>query len=108
MADFNTALNLFVTAAQAIVDKHYNDNYPRQGAKLSTTKGRRYVRVVKTGMFDGEEVKGQSVYCFVDTTNGDVLKAAGWKSPAKHARGNIYEDGNGALGVTAYGATYLR
>jgi hypothetical protein len=26
---------------------------------------------------------------FIDLTNGDILKADGWKAPAKHARGNI-------------------
>lgn len=30
-----------------------------------------------------------SAYCFIDLSNGDILKPAGWKGPAKHARGNI-------------------
>ena len=35
---------------------------------------------------------------------GDLLKAASWKSPAKHARGNIM-DGSARYGV--YGPEYL-
>ena len=35
---------------------------------------------------------------------GDLLKAASWKSPAKHARGNIL-DGSARYGV--YGPEYL-
>jgi hypothetical protein len=35
---------------------------------------------------------------------GDLLKAASWKSPAKHARGNIM-DGSAKYGV--YGPEYL-
>jgi hypothetical protein len=36
---------------------------------------------------------------------GDLLKAATWKAPAKHARGNII-DGTAQYGV--YGPTYLK
>jgi hypothetical protein len=47
------------------------------------------------------------VYCFVDLTNGDILKAATWKAPAKHARGNILAvDPMSAVGIG--GANYLR
>lgn len=54
---------------------------------------------------------GGSAYCFIDLTNGNILKAASWKTPAKHARGNIRVGSAenwwyGALG--AYGAAYLR
>lgn len=45
----------------------------------------------------------QGVYCFVATEDGqskelgsykegDIFKAASWKAPAKHVRGNIYTD----------------
>ncbi len=72
--------------------------------QLSAEMGRRYVRIVKTLYRDPTN---RSVFCFVDTTTGNVLKAAGWKAPAKHARGNIYADDNGAGAVSAYGARYL-
>lgn len=35
---------------------------------------------------------------------GDLLKCASWKSPAKHARGNILD---GTARYTAYGPEYL-
>lgn len=52
-----------------------------------------------------------SAYCFVEIATGNILKPAGWKAPAKHARGNILKGDasnwwNGALG--RYGAAYLR
>jgi hypothetical protein len=47
--------------------------------------GKRYVRIVM-------DAKGsKSVHAFVDVENGDLLKAAGWKAPAKGARGNLID-----------------
>jgi hypothetical protein len=40
--------------------------------------------------------------------NGDLLKAAGWNSPAKHARGNIFEMNSWKGSFSPYGPTYLR
>jgi hypothetical protein len=37
-----------------------------------------------------------------------VLKPAGWKTPAKHARGNIFDDRNGLKHMGMYGPAYLR
>jgi len=70
--------------------------------------GPKYAKLARTRP---GETKGGSVYCFIDVTNGDILKAAGWATPAKGARGNIRVGTsatwfNGAL--TAYGAAYLR
>jgi hypothetical protein len=50
----------------------------------------------------------RSAWAFVDKTTGDVLKAASWKKPAKHARGNIFDEWNGLKSVGPYGPAYLR
>jgi hypothetical protein len=39
-------------------------------------------------------------------TNGDVLKPASWKAPAKGARGNIFDEHNGLNRMTEYGPEY--
>lgn len=96
-AGFDDALNSWMEKAQAVIDTEYADN-PLSPA-LSATVGRSYIRIVRT------DSGNQSAYAFINLSNGDVLKPAGWKGPAKHARGNIFTD---KLGVTAYGATYLR
>lgn len=49
--------------------------------------GQRYVRIVM--QYRGHN---DAVHAFVDTTNGDLLKAATWKAPAKQARGNLLDD----------------
>jgi len=64
--------------------------------------GRRYVRVAK---FNGSQ---NMVHTFVDLTNGDVLKAAGWDGPTlKHPRSNVFDADYGMSGVTTHGAKYL-
>lgn len=108
MNDFTQALEVFLTGAQAIIDKEHNtsDIFNR---KLSVDpKGKKYKRiVVKDHKQNGEELSlTGSVFCFVNMENGDVLKAAGWKSPAKGARSNIYNEKHGVDGVNQYGANY--
>lgn len=39
--------------------------------------GRRYTRIVV------DDTRSRFVHAFVDMTNGDVIKAAGWKAPQK-------------------------
>jgi hypothetical protein len=46
------------------------------------------------------------VYCFVDKSNGDILRAATWKAPAKIARGNIYQDFKDAITPYGVGCTW--
>lgn len=49
--------------------------------------GSKFARIVM-------QTKGpsRSVYCFVDLSNGDILKSAGWKTPAKGKRGSIWNE----------------
>ena len=77
----------FIAKCQVLVDEHTR-NY-HWDEKLSVTKGRRYDKIVSTGTDDRPSIR---VWAFVDKTNGDILKPESWRKPAKHARGNIYED----------------
>ena len=65
--------------------------------------GRKYIRIVSEHKLYGGQ---RSAFCFVEKSTGNVLKCAGWKTPAKHARGNIHKVGK--EGVGEYGALYLR
>ena len=49
--------------------------------------GTKNIKIVKT-----EKGQGGSVYCFIETATGDILKAAGWKAPAAGKRGSIWND----------------
>jgi len=98
MQDFDTALTTFIAGCQEIIDLQ-NLAIP---ATLVNVGGRRYRKIAKA-----EYGKVSSVYCFVDTTNGNVLKPASWKAPAKHARGNIFDNHNGLRLMSWTGPAYL-
>lgn len=100
--EIEKAFEQFVEDVRDMVAREHNRRFPSlETPSICFTKGRRYWRVVK------ESLGQRSAYCFVDRTNGDILKAATWKAPAKHARGNVLDD-NPLDAVTEYGAKYLR
>ena len=96
--DFVDAFKKFLDGAQTIVDKGMESFPSLPKITLTYNIGGRYIKIIRDS----------SVYCFVDTTNRDVLKAASYKLPAKHARGNIFDSSNGVDAVGTYGANYLR
>lgn len=101
--DFDTAFAAFMTATQDMLNKHYADRF--SGSKpptLTAEAGRKYIRIVSN------DASGfsRSVFCFVAKDDGAILMAAGWKAPARHARGSIYVN-HGQDALTPYGAKYL-
>ena len=103
--DFETRLKSFVAGCQKIIDDQFEANYSNLvPPKLSIDpKGKKFTRIVRKNDSDHYG----AVFCFVDKTNGDVLKAATWKAPAKHARGNIFADDNGLSNIRWTGPAYL-
>jgi hypothetical protein len=66
----------------AYFDKHYPNN---EKPLLTVTYGKKYAKIIDRN----------SVSAFVDLSTGDILKAASWKIPAKHARGNVLSPTHG-------------
>ena len=93
--DFETAFATFLIKAQSASDADYvrSGCNPFHAPKLSAMHGKRYIRIVS------ESPGSRCSWAFIDQTNGDVLKADGWKAPAKGARGNIYDANNGCARV---------
>ncbi len=96
----------FVAGVDKIIKAHYAANLENLiPPSLSAKPGNRYVRIEKA------DAKGssRSVYCFIDRSNGDILKAASWRAPAKHARGNVFENDFGlkSSGAGPHGVRYL-
>lgn len=70
--------------------------------KLEVLEGPRYLKLVRSNA-KPEAGTTRSVYLFVDRTNGSVLKAASWASPAKGARGSLSDIPAVADRATPYG-----
>ena len=97
---FERALQAYLHHAQRLIADDYAKSYKNlTPPRLDIERGKRYIRVVRKETFGA----GTSAHSFIDTVNGDVLKAASWKSPAKGARGNIFTDD---YGITASGPRY--
>lgn len=99
-ADFDVAFNAFFEGIKKISSDYMKRQFPNLPPKKFTAKkGKRYVKIIEDG---------GSVFCFVDATNGDVLKAASWSAPAKGARGNIFDNDHGLGRMGPYGPEYNR
>ena len=66
-------------------------SYGGKKMNLSLQKGRKFIKVVHDNsvwgfisLVDGEH-KGAPIKV------GDIMKAAGWRAPAKHSRGSIFD-----------------
>ena len=98
MNDVNAQFKEFFNVVIGVVEDHYATRFPTLTVKeITFTEGRKYFKIIN----------GDSVYCFVNKQNGDILKAASWAAPAKHARGNIFDEDTGLAAVGPYGANYL-
>ena len=95
--EYSKALENFLELLTKRNGAYYSEQYPHlPKPTYSVNSGKKYDRIVSDGW----------AFCFINKSNGDILKAASWKAPAKHARGNIFNE-NPLLGTTVYGATYL-
>ena len=117
MIEFQNRLQVWLEGAQKIVDDYYRDNFPNlffgeDYVELKATAGRRYVKIEThcPRITSGRITSGNRhmVFAFIDMTNGDVLKAATWRKPAKTARGNIFNTDDGLTCVNPFGIQYLK
>ena len=103
--NFEVCLALFLSAAQDKINVYFVTNFAGLAAPtLVLDRNRKYVRVVKEDAMGS----GRSVYCFINTENGDILKGS-WKAPVKKGvRGNIFSGDHGVDRVNHHGCIYLR
>lgn len=102
---FDKRLEEWVASCQRIINAHFEKNYAGKLApyKLTIRKGKKYVKIIQN-----EHDNGGSAWAFVNMHNGDILKPASWSAPAKHARGNIFDEHKGMKWMGVYGAAYLK
>jgi hypothetical protein len=96
------ALEAFRAALQAMLAEHHAlAKNVGAAPEIELQVGQKYARIVYITWGNGQ------AYGFVDLATGDLLKADGWKKPAKHKRGSIFNaDPLGGCGP--YGMAYLR
>jgi hypothetical protein len=96
--DYQAKLGQFVDGCNAIIARYYAEHGYAKTVNLQVHDMRKYTKLISD----------DSAYCFVEKETGDVFKAAGFKTPAKHARGNIYDEHNGLSMMGPHGPAYLR
>ena len=85
-------------------DYYVKANMPNQWKELTVEIGNKFIRLWDGTMCWGFISRVDDVLKGAPIKKGDLLKPATWKSPAKHARGNV-SDGTARWGV--YGPEYL-
>ncbi len=72
-----------------LLQELYEADYMRFGhvgaPRIELEEGSKNIRVMTVGT-------QRSAYCFIEKANGNLLKTASWKAPAKGARGNIFNE----------------
>ncbi len=113
---FDLALIKYFRAMEKKMADHYSANFASLiPDKLEMVDGHQFVKINRIGGHGG-----RSVYCFISKydnetkalgkiKSGDLMKAASWRQPAKHARGNIIENCEKAIENSGpYGVAYLK
>lgn len=109
-AEVDAQVLVFVQAlTKYLNDTNINANLYTYVIEVQT--GPKNIRLVRREIWNGStEATNGSAYCFIDRATGNILKPAGFKAPAKGARGNIFNAdsfGNGKA-CGPYGVAYLR
>jgi hypothetical protein len=86
--------------------EYWDNNYSyKEYTPLRVKKGNKYIKLLDDDTVWGfvsmvEGVNKGSLVCI-----GDLLKPAGWNTPAKHSRGNIFDN---SATFTFHGPSYLK
>lgn len=110
--EFDKAFEIFLNGCQELLASYFKEKFPTLATpKLVVEVGTRYIRIIQEqdGFQDsfGFRKSSRNAFAFVDSLNGDILKPASWKAPAKHARGNIF-DPNPLARMTVHGPEYMK
>ena len=75
------------------INKNYHKRFPsNKDMLLSLVAGRKFVKVVQDNSVWGFIAKKDGEHKGLPMKKGDVFKAASWRAPAKHTRGNIFDN----------------
>jgi hypothetical protein len=105
--EFWTRFDAWLKSCQNLINDYFAKNYTNlTPPTLITNDGSKLLKIVKV---DGSSRSAWAFIALVDfetkvlgkVLRGDVLKPASWRMPAKHARGNIFDEDNG-MGIKQF------
>ncbi len=110
-AQIETQLEIFVATLSEYCNG-VNRNADIYSFVFVVERGAKNARIVRREKWGDKEPTNGSVHCFIRLEDGAILKAAGYKAPAKNGvRGSIFggdcDIGKGRA-VNEYGCAYLR
>ena len=85
---FDDAMDRLLLEIQVNYDQWSNNG---KTLDLSLKPGRKFIKVVEGTRVWGFIAKVDGVHKGLPMLKGDILKAAGWRAPAKHSRGSIFD-----------------
>ena len=92
VGDFDKAMDRLVEN----IHQDYTNWSPRNPYQtkvdITIRPGRKFIKIIRQNSVWGFVAKSDGMHKGVPMRTGDVLKAAGWASPAKHTRGNIFDN----------------
>ena len=101
----NPIVETFIEKVNAEIKEYYSTKLPSLTPHpIQMSVGSKFIKLISNGSVWGFISRYDGDYKGAPVKKGDLLKAAGYASPAKHSRGNIAD---GTARYSVYGATYL-
>ena len=88
---FDDAMDTLLVKIQENYDKWGSRAGISKKMNLSLKPGRKFIKVVHDNSVWGFIAKVDGVHKGLPMLKGDILKAAGWRAPAKQSRGSIFD-----------------
>ena len=108
--NFEAKLQSWLAACQVLVNEYYANHYINLTSPTLALhrRGSKFLRV-------DSDTSSYAFIALVDSESkalgkvkqGDVMRSATYKTPAKHARGSVFDDQNGMGMMGPYGPAYL-
>ena len=101
----NPIVQKFITKVNSEIEEYYSTHLSNLTPKpMEMRVGSKFIKLISNGSVWGFISRYDGEYKGVPIKKGDLLKAASWKAPAKHARGNIID---GTARYSVYGPQYI-
>ena len=88
---FDEAMDTLLVKIQEDYNKWGSRSGINKKMNLSLKPGRKFIKVVHDNSVWGFVAKVDGIHKGLPMLKGDILKAAGWRTPAKHSRGSIFD-----------------